>query len=110
MSVQPWIPIPSVFTTPYHPQVKKEPNICEMAPLCRFELEGSEWLIGEPEAAFFIEKTRWVKFLDSFNGHNVEITQRFALYFNGETAQIENLQLILFEGFIVEATKLSQVG
>ena len=86
MSVQPWIPIHSVFTTPYHPQVKKEPNICEMAPLCWFEPEGSEWLIKEPEAACFVDKIGWGKFFDNFNGHNVEITRRFVLSFNGEIA------------------------
>ena len=110
MSVQPWIPIPSVFTTPYHPQVKKEPNICEMAPLCRFEPEGSEWLIKEPEAACFVDKIGWGKFFDNFNGHNVEITRIFSLSFNGEITQIGDLQLTLFEDFIAEATKLPPVG
>ena len=42
-----------------------------MAPLCRFELEGSKWLIKEPEAACFVDKIGWGKFFDNFNGHNV---------------------------------------
>ena len=81
-----------------------------MAPFCRFEPEGSKWLIKEPKAACFVDTIGWGKFFDNFNGHDVEITHRFALYFNGEIAQIGDLQLTLSEDFILEEAKLPLVG
>ena len=91
MSMQLWIPIPLIFITPYHSQLKEKSEIGEMVPLCRFEPEGSKWLIKELEATCFVDKIGWGKFFDNFNGHNVEITHRFALSFNGEIAQIGDL-------------------
>ena len=81
-----------------------------MALLCRFEPERSKWLIKEPEAACFVDKIGWGKLFDNFNGHNVEITHRFAMSFNHEISQIGYLQLTLFEDFLAEAAKLPQVG
>ena len=43
------IPIPSIFTTPYDPQVKEKPDIWEMAPLYRFEPDGAERLDINPD-------------------------------------------------------------
>ena len=58
----------------------------------------------------FVDKIGWGKFFDNFNGHNVEITSRFALSFNGEITQIGDLQLTLSEDFIPELAKLPPVG
>ena len=91
MSMQLWIPIPSIFITRYHSQLKEKSEIGEMVLLCRFEPEGSKWLIKEPVATCFVDKIGWGKFFDNFNGHNVEITRRFALSFNGEIVQIGDL-------------------
>ena len=91
MSMELWIPIPLIFITPYHYKLKEKSKLCEMVPLCRFDLEGSKWLIKEPKASCFVDKIGWGKFIDNFNGHNVEITRRFALSFNGEIAQIGDL-------------------
>ena len=66
MSMQLWIPIPSIFTMPYHSQLKEKSEIDEMAPLCRFEPEGSKWIIKEPEAGCFVDKIGWGKFFDNF--------------------------------------------
>ena len=56
MSMQLWIPITSIFIMPYHSQLKEKSEIGEMAPLCRFEPEGSKWLIKESEAACLLIK------------------------------------------------------
>ena len=75
------IPIPSIFTTPYDPQVKEKLDIWEMAPLCRFEPDGAELLDTNPNVSQLFDKIGWGNFLKAFSGHNVEVTRRFALTF-----------------------------
>ena len=91
---------------PYHSQLKEKSEIGEMVPLCRFEPEGSNGLLKKPEATCFVDKIGWGKLFDNFNGHNVEITHRFAMSFNHEISQIGYLQLTLFEDFLAEVAKL----
>ena len=76
-----YIPIPSIFMTPYDPQVKEKPDIWEMAPLCRFEPDGAKFLDINPDISQLFDKIGWGNFLRDFSVHNVEVTQRFALTF-----------------------------
>lgn len=82
----------------------------EMAPLCRFEPEGSELLAADQETTQFIDRAEWGKFFDSFSGHNIEVTRRFSLSLKGRVAQIGDLQLVLSEDFIAQATELPRTG
>ena len=104
------IPIPSIFTTPFSPLSKEEPVVELMAPLIRFKVSGPEMLEMDPVATSLFEKTSWKPFFWSFNGHNEEVTRQFALSFDGNTAQIGDLQLVVDEEFISKATKLPWRG
>ena len=75
------IPIPSIFTTRYVPQVKEKPDIWEMDPLCIFEPNGAELLNVNLDISQLFDKIGWGNFLRDFSGHNVEVTRRFALSF-----------------------------
>ena len=97
MSVQSRIPIPLVFTTPFNPLSPKELIIEQMAPLSRFELFGPEMLEADPEVLALFEKINWKLFFWGFSGHNEEVTRRFALSFDGNVAQIGDLQLVIDE-------------
>ena len=79
-----------------------------MAPLCRFEPTGSDFLDIEPEVARLIDKVGWGDFFRSFNGHNIEVTYRFSLSLRENIAQIRDLRLVIYEDFVAKATKLPQ--
>ena len=65
-----FIPIPSVFTTPFSPSSKEELVVKLMAPLSRFEVSGPKMLEMDPVATTLFEKIGWKPFFWSFNGHN----------------------------------------
>ena len=81
-----------------------------MEPLSRFEVSGPEMLEMDPIATALFEKIGWKPFFWSFNGHNEEVTRQFVLSFDGDTAQIGDLQLVVDEEFISKATKLPRHG
>ena len=81
MPIEYCIPIPSIFTTPYDSQSKEKLVVEKMAPLCRFELECSEFLTVDQEAARIVDKVGWGEFFDSFNGHNIKVTRNFSVCF-----------------------------
>ena len=110
MSMYSRIPIPSVFTMPSNPLSKKELIVEQMAPLSHFELSGPKMLEVDPEVITLFEKIDWKLFFCGFSGHNEEVTRRFALSFDGNFAQIGDLQLVIDEEFISKATKLPQTG
>ena len=68
------IPIPSIFTTPYDPQVKENRDIWEMDPLYRFEPDGAKILDINPDISQLFDKIGLGNFLRAFSGHNVEVT------------------------------------
>ena len=104
------IPIPSIFTTRYVPQVKEKPDIWEMAPLCRFELDGAELLNVNPNISQLFDKIGWGNFLRAFSGHNVKVTRRLALNFKENVAHVGDIRLEISEDFITKATNLPRRG
>ena len=91
MYVYSCIPIPLVFTMPFKSLSKKELIVEQMAPLSRFELSGPEILEADPEVLVLFEKIHWKLFFWGFSGHNEEVTERFALSFDGNIVQIGDL-------------------
>ena len=106
MSMYSCIPIPLVFTTPLNPLSQKALIVEQMAPLSRFELSSLEMLEVDPEVLALFEKINWKLFFWGFSGHNKEVTRHFAFPFDGNIAQINHVQLVIDEEFIVKSTKL----
>ena len=105
-----WIPIPSMFTSPFI-SVRSQESVEEtMSPLNHFEISGSELIEVDQEVAMKFEKMGWGHFFRSFDGHHVEITKLFAMNFNDDRVQIGGFEFIINEDTIAEATKLPQVG
>ena len=78
--------------------------------MCRFEPAGSELLDIEPEATLLNDKVGWGDIFRSFDGHDIEVTHRFSLYFKENVAQIRDLRLVIYEDFVAKATKLPQTA
>lgn len=57
-----------------------------------------------------MRRTGWLNFLEKFNGYNVEVSNAFALSFDGEQAQICNLTLHILDNLISKVTGLPQIG
>ena len=110
MLVESFIHIPSIFTTPYDSQLKQRSMEEDMAPLCHFEPEGFELLDADQEPTQLVDKVGWRKLFINFSGHNVEVTRTFSLSLKERVAQIGDLQLVLSENFIAQATGLLQSG
>ena len=49
-----------------------------------------------------------MSFLQKFQGCDSEVTKKFARSFDGVEAHIGDVQLVLTESFIVEATRISR--
>ena len=105
-----WVPIPSLFTTPFIPFRNQDSSEEAMAPLSRFEISRSELVEADEKVALLFEKVGWGQFFRCFNGHNVEVTRLFALSLKENVAQIGDFRFIIDEDKIAEATKLPQTG
>ena len=105
-----WIPIPSVFTSPFVSGRRQESAEETMSPLNRFEISGSELIDANQEVAKKFEKMGWENFFRCFDGHHVEITKMFAMNFEDDRVQIGGFEFVINEDNIAEATKLPQVG
>ena len=57
-----WIPIPSLFTTPFIPFRNQDSGEDAMAPLSRFEISGSELIEADEKVALLFEKIGWGHF------------------------------------------------
>ena len=74
-----WVPIPSLFTSPFI-SVRSQESVEEtMAPLSRYEISGSELIEANEEVALRFEKIGRGKFFKSFDGHHAEVTKLFAM-------------------------------
>ena len=74
-----WVPIPSLFTTPFIPFRNQDSIEEAMAPLSHFEISGSELIEADEKVALLFEKVGWGQFFRCFNGHNAEVTKLFSL-------------------------------
>ena len=63
MSVQTWIPIPTISIMPFPTCSIEEPTNSNMEPLCRFEPDGAELLDIHPNVSQLFDKIGWSKFL-----------------------------------------------
>ena len=70
-----WVPIPSLFTTPFISFRNQDSGEEAMAPLSRFEISGSELVEADEKVALIFEKIGWGQFFRCFSGHNVEVTK-----------------------------------
>ena len=105
-----WIPIPSIFMTPFISIRNQSSSEGAMASLSRFEILGSELVEADEKAALLFEKIGWDQFFRCFSGHNVEVTKQFSMSFKENVAQIGDFKFIIDEDKITEATKLPQTG
>ena len=74
-----WVPIPSLFTTPFIPFRNQDKGEEAMASLSHFEMSGSELVKSDEKVSLLFEKVGWGQFFRCFNDHNVEVTKLFAL-------------------------------
>ena len=105
-----WIPIPSLFTSPFIPFQNQDSAEEVMAPLNRFEILGLELIEADEKVVLLFEKVGWGQFFKCFDGHNAEVTKLFALNLKENVAQIGGFKFIINEDKIAEATKLPQIG
>ena len=105
-----WIPIPSVFTSPFISSQSPESAEETMSPLNHFEISGSELIEANHEIAKKFEKMGWEHFFRSFDGHHAEITKMFAMNYEDDRVQIGGFEFVINEEKIAQATKLPQVG
>ena len=71
-----WVPIPSLFTSPFISARIQESVEETMAPLNHYEISGSELIEANEEVALRFEKIGWGEFFKSFDGHHAEVTIR----------------------------------
>jgi hypothetical protein len=81
-----------------------------MSPLTRVEPNGSQASLSHDNVVDDLVQSSWVKFIQSFEGFNLEVAQAFAKTFDGTRAKIGDIQLQVNEESITEATSLSQEG
>jgi hypothetical protein len=60
-----------------------------MAPIVRIEPNGSQDLLSHDDAVDSLVQFGWVKFIQSFNGFNLEVARTFSKMFDGTRAKIE---------------------
>jgi hypothetical protein len=78
-----------------------------MAPIVKIEMNGSHDILSHDDVMDDLIVFGWVKFIQSFEGFDLEITQDFAKTFDGARAKIGDLQLQVSEESIAEATGMS---
>jgi hypothetical protein len=75
-----------------------------MAPVVRIETNGSHDLLSHDHAMDSLVQFDWVKFIQSFNGFNLEVARTFSKTFDGTRAKIRDIQLQVTEEFIDKET------
>jgi hypothetical protein len=81
-----------------------------MAPVVRVEPNGSQVLLSHDDIVDDLVHFGWIKFIQSFEGFNLEVAQAFAKTFDRTKAKVGDIQLQVSEESIAEATGLSQEG
>jgi hypothetical protein len=54
-----------------------------MAPIGCIEPNGSQTLLLYDDAREYLKGQGWLKFLEKYQGYNLQVAQEFALYFDG---------------------------
>jgi hypothetical protein len=81
-----------------------------MAPVVRIESNDSQAFLSHDDVVDDLTIFRWFKFIQSFEGFNLEDSQDFAQTFDGTRAKIGDLQLEVNDDSIAEAMRLSREG
>jgi hypothetical protein len=69
-------------------------------------VNGPEILQAYDDIAGMIQAVGWVTFIQSFKGHNVQVERVFARYFDGKRARVGDVELVVEENLIAQATGL----
>ena len=105
-----WVPIPSLFTTPFISFRNQDSGEEAMALLSRFEISRSELIEADEKVSLVFEKIGWGQLFRCFSGHNMEVTKLFALSLKENVSQIGDFKFIIDEDKIAEATNRPQTG
>ena len=81
-----------------------------MGLIVRSDPVGTKYLEGYPQIREMLQQTRWLQFLEKFNGFHKEVTKKFAWSFNGAEVEIGDVKFTITESFIVEAAELPRQG
>ena len=63
-----------------------------------------------PQINEMLQKAKWLKFIEKFDGFHKEITKSFARSFDGMEVEIGDIKFLVTEAFIVETAELPRVG
>jgi hypothetical protein len=81
-----------------------------IAPVVCIQLPGSEILEAFDGYLALFEKIGWWEFIISFQGYNIIVSRAFAQSFNGKLARVGDIEILVDETLITEATRLPVVG
>jgi hypothetical protein len=81
-----------------------------MAPVVRFEPNGSQTLLLYDDASEDLKSQGWDMFIEKFQGYNLRVAKEFSLTFDGCRAKVGDIQLEITEEFLSEATGLPLTG
>ena len=81
-----------------------------MGLIVKSELMGTKYMEGYPQIKKMLQKARWLKFIEKFDGFHKEITKSSVGYFDGTEVENGDIKFTVTETFIVEATELPRVG
>jgi len=81
-----------------------------MAPLVRVKTNDVQTLLSYDNAREDLERNGWHLFIEKFQGFNLQVTQEFALTFDGCREKIGDVQLEVIEELLRQATRLPIVG
>ena len=74
-----------------------------MASVVRVKLNGVQTLLSYDNAREDLERNGWRLFIEKFQGFNLQVTQEFALTFDGCREKISDVQLEVTEEFLNQA-------
>lgn len=81
-----------------------------MGLIVRAEPVGEKFTEGYPQLKEMLKKTRWLKFIENFDGYHMEITKSFSRAFDGTKVEIGDIKFVVMESYIAEATELPRLG
>ena len=71
-----------------------------MAPVVRIEPNGSQTLLLYDDAREYLKGQGWLKFLEKYQGYNLQVAQEFSLYFDGCRANVGDIQVEITKEFL----------
>jgi hypothetical protein len=87
-------PLLQITLTIWHQWLGHEPN-------------GPEIIQAYYDISKLFQTVGWANCIQAFKGHNIKVVRAFAQSFNGKRAKVGDVELLVDETFIAEATGLS---